>query len=123
MGWFMKLGWLIMNNKATTITLESTFKDDMEKFHGSRPHCTPSPSTEAFSELLENMLEEAFNSLSSDPLGWYKMLSVLYPFMSFPGGRERTIFKENHLETRATGRQAHHRAGSASCKSFYFKVL
>ena len=37
MGWFMKLGWLIMNNKAPTITLESNFKDDMEKFHGLRP--------------------------------------------------------------------------------------
>ena len=115
----MRLGWLIMNNKASSITLDSTFKDDMETFHGLRPNCTPSTPTEAFSELLEKMFDEAFNSSSSDPLGWYKMLSVLYPFMSFPGGKERTIFKEKHLETRATTRQGIQRAGSASCKSFF----
>jgi len=120
MGWFMKLGWLIMNNKAPSITLDSTFKEDMEKFHGLRPNCNPSPPTEAFSELLENMFEEAFNSPSSDPLGWAKMLSVLYPFMSFPGGRQRTIFKEKHSDTRSTKRQAHYRAGSVSCKFFVF---
>jgi hypothetical protein len=112
-----------MNNKAPSITLDSTFKDDMEKFHGLRPNYTPSPPTEAFSELLENMFDEAFNSQTSDPLGWLKMLSVLYPFMSFPGGRERTIFKEKHLETRTTARQTLHRAGSASRKFSYFKVL
>ena len=112
-----------MNNEASSISLDSTFKEDMEKFHGLRPNCNPSPPTEAFSELLENMFEEAFHSPSSDPLGWSKMLSVLYPFMPFPGGRERTIFIEKHLETRATGRQALHRAGSASCKSSYSKVL
>ena len=78
-------------------------------------------TTEAFSELLENMFDEAFNSPTSDPLGWFKMLSVLYPFMSFPGGIERTIFTEKILETRATARQGIHRAGSASCKSFYHK--
>jgi hypothetical protein len=123
MGWFMKLGWLIMNNIAPSITLDSTFKDDMEKFHGTRPNCTPSPPTVAFSELLENMFDEAFNSETSDPLGWFKMLSVLYPFMSFPGGRERTIFKERHLDTRAIARQTIHRRGSVTCKCSYFKVL
>jgi hypothetical protein len=120
MGWFMKLGWLIMNNKAPTITLESSFKDDMEKFHGLRPKCSPSPPTEAFSELLEDMFNSAFNSGGLDPLGWFKMLSVLYLFLSFPGGRERTNFKERQMDTRVTARQASHRAGSSSCKSFIF---
>ena len=123
MGWYLKLGWLIMNNKTPAITLESTYKEDMEKFHGLRPNCIPSPPTEAFSELLENMFDAAFNSESSDPLGWFKMLSVLYPFLSFPGGRARTIFKEKKLDTRANARHGIHKVGTASCKSFFCLII
>jgi hypothetical protein len=123
MGWFVKLGWLIMNNKTPTITLESNYKEDMEKFHCLRPNCVPSPPTESFSELLENMFNEAFVSESSDPLGWFKMLSVLYPFLSFPGGRARTIFKEKHLDTRATARHGIHKVGTASCKCFFCLII
>lgn len=92
-----------MYNNAPVITLKSTFKDDRAKLHGLNPNSTPLPPTEAFFDLLENLFEKAFNSLTG--FGCYRLVRNairFVPFMSFPEGRDRTIYyKQEYSETKA----------------------
>ena len=67
-------------------------------------------------DVIKKMFEQAFCSPRSKPLAWEKMLSVLYPFLSFPGGRDRTIFKLETLPAKAATKQATTGKTSASCK-------
>ena len=116
MAWFVKLGWMILYRQNTTITLESSFKDDMVKFLGQKPTSSPLPPIEMFEDIIKKMFEQAFCSPKSKHLAWEKMLSVLYPFLSFPGGRDRTIFKLETLPAKAATKQATTGKTSASCK-------
>ena len=75
--------------------------DDMVKFSGQKPTSSPLPPIEMFADVIKHMFEQAFCSSKRKPLAWEKMLSVLYPFMSFPGGRDRTIFKWETLPAKA----------------------
>jgi hypothetical protein len=65
------------------------------------------------------MWETAFCMPRSDPLAWPKMLSVLFPFMSFPGGQDRTIFKEDTLTTKSISRRSTSAAGASTCKQLF----
>ena len=116
MAWFVKLGWMILYRQNTTITLESSFKEDMVKFLGQKPTSSPLPPIEMFEDIIKKMFEQAFCSPKSKHLAWEKMLSVLYPFLSFPGGRDRTIFKLETLPAKAATKQATTGKTSASCK-------
>jgi hypothetical protein len=127
MAWFVKLGWMILYLQNTTITLESSFKDDMVKFLGQKPTTSPLPPIEMFADVIKHMFEQAFCSPRSKPMAWEKMLSVLYPFLSFPGGRDRTIFKLETLPATAATKQKTTGKTSASCKYngqyFFYLIL
>lgn len=116
MGWFIKLGWLIINRKANSITLQSTYTEDMVAFLGQKPASAPIPHADVFADILKKNFDVAFGPTAADPLGWSKLVSVLYPFMSFPKGREKTTYKVEGLETQARVRQALPASGSSSCK-------
>jgi len=119
MAWFLKLGWTLMFQENRSITLDSSFKDDMVKFMGQKPTTSPLPPIEMFVNLIKNMWETAFCMPRSDPLAWPKMLSVLFPFMSFPGGQDRTIFKEDTLTTKSISRRSTSAAGGSTCKQLF----
>lgn len=94
MGWFVKLGWIVLKAKPVS----SSWSPFSVKNPALR---TPNPHPDAFSAIFKDIFEEAFGPAAEDLLAWLKMISVLNPFLSFPGERDRTNYKDEHLESRA----------------------